>query len=150
MNRKVIKGGITVLGVFILIAFGIAFYMYNKPHQNIAKSDAEYIVTAIQLYQDFTRNEAEANQKYLSAAKGKVIQVSGKVGEINRDQQGGITLVLKDSVMGDGGISCSVGSADLGNAQMIKQGDKIVLKGECTGYLDITGEVTLTKCVFIE
>lgn len=150
MNKKVVKIGFISLGSLILIAIGIAFYMYNKPHQNIAKSEAEYKVTATQLYRDFSTNETKANQKYLSAASGKVIQVSGIIGQIINDTHGGLTLVLKDPAMGDGGINCSIGSRDIDKAKTLKIGNIVTLKGECTGYLDITGEVTLVKCVWIE
>jgi OB-fold nucleic acid binding domain. len=149
MNKKLYRNIGLFAGILFLTAIGVALYMYFKPHRNISTSNADYTLTASALYHDFSTNEAAANQKYLSADKGKVIQVSGIVKEINRDQQGALSIVINEPSMQNGGINCSFQIGDTDKAGNIKKGDRLTVKGECTGYLDITDEVTLINCVLM-
>jgi len=150
MNKKLYRNIGIMAGILFLAAIVVALYMFYKPHRNVAKSDAAYTLSATELYRDFRSNEAEANKKYLMADKGKIIQVAGIVQEINKDAQGGLNLLIKDPAMKEGGISCSINPQDLQKAGGVKKGNNITLKGECTGYIDLTGEVTLSNCVLID
>jgi hypothetical protein len=146
MKNKIIKFGIWVVVVGFLAGISVAVYMFNKPKRDIAKTKPEYSLTAAQLMTEFTQNEQAANAKYLSAASGKVIQVSGVIGEI--DQKGDSTLnILLKIPSNSGTVNCSMEKNEIPGATSLKVGDKVAIKGECTGYLDITNEVSMVKCI---
>jgi hypothetical protein len=121
--------------------------MFNKPKRDISKTKPEYTVTADQLLTEFTKNEQSANKKYLSESGGKVIQVSGIIAEI--EQKGDTTLTISLKGLSDSQrINCSMENTGIPKAKSLKAGDKVSIKGECTGYLDITNEVSMVNCVY--
>lgn len=146
MKNKLIKYVIGVVLVGLLAGMGTALYLFNKPKRDIAKTKPEYALSAAQLLSEFIKNEQTANAKYLSAVGGKVIQVSGIVGEI--EQKGDTTLnILLNGSVNSGHINCSMEKAGIPMAKSIKVGENVVIKGECTGYLDITNEVSMINCI---
>ena len=146
MKSKIIKYGIWVVVVGFLAVISVAVYMFNKPKRDIAKTKPEYSLTAVQLLTEFTQNEQAANAKYLSAASGRVILVSGIIGEIDQKGDSTLNIILKIP-SNTGVISCSVDKNEIPGATSLKVGDKLAIKGECTGYLDITNEVSMVKCI---
>jgi hypothetical protein len=150
MKKRTIRIGLSIMLIGLLIAAIVVIYMFNKPHLDIATEKSEFSLSAAQLYNEFKTNESSANKKYLDKANGRVIQVSGIVSEINKGEHGGLTLSINEQSMKEGGISCSMDSTYIERASKLKVGDKVVLKGECTGYIELTSEVDLNKCVIIE
>jgi hypothetical protein len=150
MNNKILKFTLFAAGVVVVLGLCIAIYMFYKPQRNIANEKASFILTAGELYKEFSTNETQANQKYLSDKNGKIIQISGTVSEIIARADTAVSITIKDDDMRVGDILCSVGKTDISKAAKFKTGDKIVVKGECTGYMDLTNEVSLSKCVIIE
>ena len=147
MKNRIVKYGILLVGLCLLVGISVAVYMFNKPKRNIAKTKAEYSLSATQLLTEFTQNEQTANAKYLSAAYGKVIQVTGVIGEIDQKGDTACNLSLKEPAMHSGSINCSIEKTEIPNVKSLKVGDKIAVKGECTGYLDITNEVSMVNCL---
>jgi hypothetical protein len=150
MKKRTIRIGLAVVLIGLLTASIVVIYMFNKPHMDIASEKAAFSLSAAQLYNEFKANENTANKKYLSEANGKVIQVSGIVSEIIKGEHGGLTLSLKEQSIADGGVSCSIDSLNIEKASKLKVGDKVVIKGQCTGYIELTSEVDLNKCVIIK
>ncbi|MBK8842125.1 MAG: hypothetical protein IPO33_04465 [Saprospiraceae bacterium] len=64
---------ITALVILIFIA-GVGYWMWNKPHEDVAGAKAEMSIESNQLLKEFETNEQAANTKFV----GKLIQVSGK------------------------------------------------------------------------
>ena len=121
--------------LFTATCFVMVIYLWNKPAvkvENIVGTS----ITAEALSKEYNADEKAADAKYLN----KAIQVSGTVGEVNKNQDGGLMIVLQT---GDpaAGIQCAM--RDKGAA--IANGQKMVIKGFCSGN-GITG-VTLTDCV---
>lgn len=116
------------------VAGGVGYYMYNKPAEKTISAKEEFTVDAAALFQEFTDNEAQANQKYLN----KVIAVKGKVLDITPNDSLGINLTLET---GDAmfGVSCHI--PEPGKAP--QKGDVVSVKGLCTGMLM---DVVLVKC----
>ena len=150
MKKKILKFSLFSAGLAVVLGLSIATYMFYKPQRNIANEKASFILTAGELYKEFSTNETQANQKYLSDKNGKIIQLSGTVSEIIAQADTAVSITIKDAEMKVGDILCSIGKTDISKAAKFKTGDKIVLKGECTGYMDITNEVSLSKCVIVE
>ncbi|MCB0616313.1 MAG: hypothetical protein KDC75_23500, partial [Phaeodactylibacter sp.] len=83
-----------LIGIGLLLALlgvGVGYFMYNKPHQNMEKAEADMTLESTALFSAFEANEAEANEKYLD----KVIKISGTVKEVNTDEEGNISLTLE-------------------------------------------------------
>jgi hypothetical protein len=113
-----------------LVAFlaGLLIHFYNKPPRNVAK-ETGIPVTATELYAQFSSDHLQANQAYLN----KVLQVSGQVLTIKNSPYAGPVVVLST---GDPlfGVACSLNMVEP-SAQPVKPGEKITVKGICTGYL---------------
>lgn len=150
MKSKIMRYGIIIVAFGLLAGISVAVYVFNKPERDVAKTAAEYTLTATQLMMEFTQDEQAANAKYLSAAYGKVISVSGTIGEINLAGDTTVNILLKEPTMGTGSINCSMQKSEIPKAKSLKVGDKVAVKGECTGYLDIINEVSMVKCLLEE
>ena len=121
--------------VCILIGVGTGIYLWNMPPKKVENMKG-ITITATDLAKEYSTNEKAADAKYLN----KAIEVSGTINEIDKNQDGGIMVVLET---GDptAGIQCTL--RDKG-ANPVK-GQNIVIKGFCSGN-GITG-VSLTQCV---
>jgi hypothetical protein len=130
-----IKNILIAISVLVLIGICTGVYMWNKPHKKV--EDAKGIsITAEALSQEYNKDEKAADTKYLN----KAIEVSGTVNETDKNQDGGMMVILQT---GDpmAGVQCTM--RDKGAA--VVKGQQIVIKGFCSGN-GITG-VSLTDCV---
>jgi DNA/RNA endonuclease YhcR with UshA esterase domain len=135
MKIKKIIIGILVLGI---IGAFIAYKMYNKPHVNVEEASADISITADKILNDFSSDENSANLKYLD----KIIQVNGVVSEINIEK-GIITIETNDDF---GNVICHLSEEASRKISGLQEGQIIVVKGICTGFLM---DVILVKCEFI-
>ncbi|MGK0326494.1 MAG: hypothetical protein ACJA2M_000523 [Polaribacter sp.] len=135
MKIKKIIIGILVLGI---IGVFIAYKMYNKPHVNVEEASADISITADKILNDFSSDENSANLKYLD----KIIEVKGVVSEINIEK-GIITIETNDDF---GSVLCHLSEEASRKISGLQEGQIIVVKGICTGFLM---DVILVKCEFI-
>jgi hypothetical protein len=135
MKIKKIIIGILVLGI---IGVFIAYKMYNKPHVNVEETSADISITADKILNDFSSDENLANLKYLD----KIIEVKGVVSEINIEK-GIITIETNDDF---GSVLCHLSEEASRKVSGLQEGQIIVVKGICTGFLM---DVILVKCEFI-
>lgn len=124
-----------------LIGMGIGFYLYNKPHQNMQRAKVDMALTASELFSAFEANEEAANAQYLD----KVVQVEGVIQDINQDENGQFSLTL-ESGSDMFGVICQFDEQSEHQADHLKMGQKVTLKGICTGMLM---DVVLVRCVQI-
>lgn len=118
-----------------LIGGGTAYYMWNKPHDKV--EDVKCIsISAPQLAKEYQANENAANTKYLK----KAIEVTGTVNEVDKNKDGGVSVIL-DTGDPMTGIQCSMRDSTV----TATKGQNLVIKGFCSGN-DMTG-VILTDCV---
>ena len=59
----------------LLLAGGIVCFVYNKPHRDVANEEAEHVLTAYELFDEYEADEAAANAKFLD----NTVQVSGTI-----------------------------------------------------------------------
>ena len=123
--------------IVLLICAAIGWYVYNKPHTGVAGIEADIIMTAADLYNDFQHDETLANTKYLN----KIIEVTGNVSELQNVN--GSQIILLSSTGDMGGVSCQL-SNDENKKVTIKKSTTITVKGKCSGYLM---DVNLVDCV---
>ena len=136
MKKNKIK--IALIGLLVLLVVAvIGVKTYNKPHVDVVKTEAKYKLDAQQLINSFITDEDKASKKYVNT----IIQVSGEALEIS---PGTISIKYKNS---ESTILCNFLPKEDEKLKTIKKGDKIKVKGICTGYLL---DVVLVECVLIK
>jgi len=134
MKKKVIKW--IVAGILLIGIAGsyIAYTQWNKEHADA--TDVEGIkVSAQELLKAYQSNEQDANAKYV----GKAVEVSGEIAEITGDTTPKIIVAVPDEIME--GIVVSIDKRYASDVANLKTGDKVVFKGFCSGYLQLSGVI---------
>lgn len=152
--NKTIKT-ILILGIIGLITGGtVGYFMYNKPHANVAGMEADYVLSAAQLYEQVLAKDETAADEFAD----KIFEVSGKLAklEMTSDTTANVFMTIEGAEM-----SNVIGSMDaefVAAAQSIKVGDDVVLKGIFAGVNKFedpdfgisTTDIQLTRCVLPE
>lgn len=140
----------SILGI-LLTAAAIGYIMYNKKHFSVESTTPVAEISAVELHKTFSSDTTLANTKFIGdEVNQKVIQVTGEVSEIKKDQQGSTIILLKTGT--DAAyINCTL---EL-KPDSITIGKSITIKGICTGYnydaeMGIPGDVILTRCFIIK
>lgn len=128
---------ILIVLLLIIVASGATFYfLYNKPHRNPA-SEKGIRISSKELFDQFSKDEVTSNTQYLD----KVLEVSGKVLEIEENQNQTTVIILEtnDPIFG---VRCTMNSK-----VAIDIADFVTVKGICTGYLSdvVLTNASLTK-----
>lgn len=134
MNRTV-----TIIIIILLVlggaGMGAWWYVWNKPHPKV--EDAKGIVIAASaLAKEYMADEKAADAKYLN----KAIEVSGTVSETDKNQDGGLMVVLQTDDP-TSGVQCTMRDKNT----TVNKGQNVTIKGFCSGN-GITG-VSLTDCI---
>jgi len=138
MNKK--KTILGLLAVLTVLGGYLAIRMYNKPHVNVAESDPDVVLLSQTLLDDFENDEISANTKYLE----QIIQVTGKIQKLGTaNGNGTITLTSGNSM---GSIICHLSEKENKKVVSLREGQEIMVKGICTGYLM---DVILINCVLV-
>ena len=130
MMKKIL---ITAL-IFALIGVGTAFYLWNKPHKKVENAQGISIDAKV-LAREYSADEKATDAKYLN----KAIEVSGTIMELDKNQDGGLMVILQTDDPA-AGVQCAMRDKGLNLSK-----GHIVIKGFCSGN-GITG-VSLTDCV---
>ncbi|MCX6286049.1 MAG: hypothetical protein NTY96_02930 [Bacteroidetes bacterium] len=143
------KTWIKVLSVLIfasvLVSFLVFYFLYNKPHPNYETMNADYTVSAADLYKSFTANKAEAGTMY----NGKVIAITGKLSKVEvADSLTICVFVFNKGMFGDEGLRCTMLPNYCGQVKKIPPDTEVRLKGYCTGFNDT--DVILDKCSIVK
>ncbi len=124
-----------------LVAVTYSYYLYNKPHDDMNVTTPEYTLSAQELIDAYSSDEAGSNAKY----SGKILEVSGVVVTKSEGIGGSYSISLADEMSG---VSCTVDSADVlpykAKLDKINAGDNVVFRGRCDGMLT---DVQLSRCV---
>jgi hypothetical protein len=132
-KKKILKWSLIAFFLIVTTSGFIGYKMYTKPHRNVEVAKA-LDVTSLKLATAYETNEPEANTQYLD----KVLEITGEVNEISKNQKGELVVTLKGSDMS--GIICTL---DGPAPKEIKPGSSEIIKGICTGYLT---DVVLVRC----
>jgi putative nucleic acid binding protein len=134
---KIILGFLLVAIVSLLIMI----YYYNKPDVNVVKTNAAYVLTAKNLIEEYRADETSTNKKYTE----KVIQVNGMVHEITT-LKGNSVITIRNADQ-ESSIICHMLPNQTQKALQLVKGQRISVKGVCTGYLL---DVMMVKCILVE
>lgn len=122
-----------VLG--ILVAAGIGYFLYNKPHRDVASEKPEYVLSADQLFDEYEADEVAANNKFLD----KTVEVSGTIGEIGTNDADQTFVILTAENAMIGGVSATFSE----KPETVAEGQQVSVKCRCTGKLM---DVVLINC----
>lgn len=121
--------------VLFLVGAGVAWYIFTEKFTDTAERKPEYTVEAMDFIKEFEKNDSVANKKYTE----KIIAVNGTVSEIEAaDTTANIKFV--DTLSGSY-IIFAFQQQHLAEAKLLKVGDKVSIKGSCSGgtYSEILG-----------
>lgn len=138
--KKSIKNALILVAILGIGGAGYGYYLWNKKTENLAEVKASAILDASVLLDEFKKDAVAAGAKY----NGKPIQVSGTIAEVTKNDAGDLTVHLKTST--EGKVICEFDRLYKVEDTGYKAGDMIALKGECTGYDDLFGDVKLGRC----
>jgi hypothetical protein len=124
------------LGVLVIVASIYGYLEYNKSHRDIVAESASVSISAVDLFDAYRTDEAEANKKYLD----RVIAVSGVVSEISVEGESKMVVLQSDDDFFGVNAYFVLGQ----DISIIEEGDEIRVKGYCSGGDDMG--VILTDC----
>jgi len=146
MKKKIliILGIAAVLG-FIGLAIGLK--MYFKKTKDFATADADFKVTAKQIFDEYSKDENTSNAKYV--VKDKTIEISGTIQTVTDNSDSTKTIVLSVGSP-DGDVSCTLTKEESTKAK-VTANSAVVLKGQCTGLQElISKEVIMIRCAVVQ
>jgi hypothetical protein len=133
------KRFIPIVIAILLAGIAYGFYLYNKPRADISQVSPSVIIDAGSLYQDYQKNEASSDKKYLD----KIIEVDGTVTEV---QQTDSSVSVELGGGGAGGVNCSIINTDRKKMAVPSKGSMVKIKGRCSGFLM---DVNMVDCVIM-
>lgn len=152
MNKKILKWGLIVLATVIVVGGGIFLYMFFQPHRDVQATQSDYQLNAKQIVDEYLADYNAANDKYLQEeGDSKIIEITGIVAEISIDFKKQKVVLLK-RLGENAGVSCTFTSETNQNAEKLKVGDKVTVKGVIrsgAGYdedMELYEDVIFEKC----
>jgi hypothetical protein len=135
---------IAVLIFLVAIVSGITYglYQFGRKHSDLSHAEPAFKLSSAELYSAFESNEADASARYL----GKVLEVRGNIAQLEystADSTLSITLREEDMFSG---VICTFMGTNTPAELKLSPGDKITVRGECSGMLM---DVLLNNCVII-
>lgn len=131
-----------IIGIIALLILGgatTAYFIYNKPHQDIASANVDYSLNAKDLYAEYDKDEQKADKKYLD----KILKVKGKVADIKKDSV--VTIMLESGAM-MGLVACEMDEFSEHKEIKVEHGETVTIKGILTGKLI---DVVLVRCIIL-
>ncbi len=138
---KKIGYGIVIL---LLLGAGAVWYILNEKYADTSTTKPDFTVNALDLIHEFEKNDGLANKKYAE----KIIVVNGMVSEVEGADTT-VNIKMADTTSG-AYIIFAFQQQHRDEARKIKQGDKVSIKGSCSGgaYSQIleTTFITFKRC----
>jgi hypothetical protein len=111
-----------------LLGAGVAWYLINEKFSDTQSVKADYTVDAPAFIKEFEKDAAGANKKYTD----KIVAVSGIVAATENPSDTITNIKFTDTATGSYAIFAFQGQ-HLKEAQQVKEGDKVAIKGSCSG-----------------
>lgn len=117
------------------------FFIYNKPHPDYEKLEAEYHFDSEALFMEYRADKTLADNKYT----GRMISLDGQVDYIESGPGYSIVVFVFDNgIFGDEGVRCTLLDNYKGKADVLEPGTDVNIKGFCAGYNET--DVIIEKC----
>lgn len=138
--KTYVKISLAVVSLLALAGILGALYMYNMKHTDMAKAKPDFVISASSLLKVFEENEADASVKYIN----KIIEVDGVIQSVKTSDNN----IVNISLATESDFSSVIATfTSIGDYTQFKAGDKITLRGECSGFLM---DVLLNNCAVIK
>ena len=141
--------------LFLIGGAGAGWYgykEYNRTNKDLENVKADFSLASNDLIKEYKANDSLADKKYL----GKIIEVSGNVKKIEKDDTGYFTIILGDTTSLSS-VRCSIDTVHQQDAAELKEGSSAILRGACTGFKknellgeDLGSDVELNRCAIIK
>jgi len=126
MKSRTKKIGAFII-ILVLAGAAVAWYLFTDTFSDTAHRKVEFTVDAMDFIKEFEKDNKLANQKYTE----KIIAVNGTVSEVeSADTTTNIKMI--DSESGSY-IIFAFQQQHLADAKKLKAGDKVSIKGSCSG-----------------
>jgi DNA/RNA endonuclease YhcR with UshA esterase domain len=106
----------------------------------VSESKAAITITAVEFYGQYEQSETLANAKYIN----KVIEVTGTIAAIQTSDKS--CSILLDAEQPTGAVNCVFSNEGKNRIMSLKKGQKMTVKGKCSGFLM---DVNLVDCVMV-
>ncbi len=131
--------------ILMVLGGGAVWYIFNVEFADTKAIKADHIVNALDLIHEFEKNDSLSNKKYAE----KIMVVNGIVSEVEAADTT-VNIKMADTTSGSY-IIFAFQQQHHAEAQSIKQGDRVSIKGSCSGgaYSEIleTEFITFKRCV---
>jgi len=145
-----LKKIIIVVAILAVFGGGYGLYMYFMPHRDVQSVEAFVTINAPDLVKEFLEQKDEANKKYLAEdGDSKVIIVTGNIQSIEVDQKEQKVVLLKKEGA-NLGVSCTFMLETNENANLLKVGDFVRIKGVIRSGAEYDEDLDLYEDVIIE
>ncbi len=149
-RRKIIKAGILIAVVGIVVMGAVGLYLFNMPHRNVQKANADYNLSSSQIVTEYLTDKESANKKYLAQdGDSKILNISGVVSKISEDYNGQKVVLLK-GVDDKAGVSASFTKMTNPNAAKLQVGEMVTLKGVIRSGASFDKELGVYENVVLE
>lgn len=123
-----LKRGLLAILVIGLLGAGFAWYLIQEKFSDTSTVKADFTVPSNTFIKEFETDATAANQKYTN----KIVAVTGIVSEKEAPSDSITNIKFVDTTTGSYAIFAFQGQ-HMQEAQKLKQGDKIAVKGSCSG-----------------
>lgn len=127
MNRKK-----TIWLIIILTVAAGAWYgyrEYNRTNEDLQKGKPDFVLSAAILIHEYETGDSTVNKKY----NGKVIEVTGDVKDIEKDEEGFYTIILGDSASLSS-VRCAMDTMHTTDVASFVAGSSATVRGSCNGF----------------
>ena len=137
---------LVIISVFIAaVALVGIWYLATRKFTDTVSEQSIYSIRALELINEFQKSDSVANIKFA----GKIISVNGTVTSVEPTDST-VNIKLVDTASGSYAIF-NFQQKNLAETKTIKQGDKVTIKGYCSGgvYSKILEAefISFTRCV---
>lgn len=139
-----IKKIIVAIAIIVVAVIGVAWYLFTKKFEDTNTQKSIYTVNALDLINEFKKNDSIANKKYAE----KIMTVNGIVTAIEKADTT-LNIKLSDTATGSY-VIFAFQQQNQYEVKNVKEGDKVSIKGSCSGgaYSEIleTEFITFKRC----
>lgn len=132
MKKSKTKKVILIILIVGILAAIYPMYLFFMPHRDVQKTEAFATLSSKQLVDEYLKDNAAANAKYLeNDGNSKVLIIEGVISSISTDQNNQTVVLLKDANE-NAGVNCTFLKDADGRIKNLKVGDTIKVKGFIT------------------
>lgn len=149
-KKKFFKKLFFIIGIGVIIALGVVFYLFNKPARDVQDTKTDFSYQASEIVNEYLTDPKKANDKYLAEnGNSKVLEISGTVSKISEDFIHQKVILLQSS-SDKAGVSCTFTKETNPHTNNLKLGDKITIKGVIRSGASYDSDLGMYENVIIE